>query len=112
MTTPHDKPALSDEEVICSAMEARVSLPNIWVMGVSKGGWWFFRQATGWVPINLTLDRLHIVEERLSEEQWGTYADAIADGCGDSLLEESKALIHASAEAKIRALAAVLREAR
>jgi hypothetical protein len=66
-----------------------------------------------------TLDRLHLVEERLTGSQWRHYCILMFQTCckdarstnliQDELTMNRKPLLHASAAQKIAALAAVLR---
>ena len=68
-----------------------------------------------WLPCDLDLDHLHLVEERLTGEQWERYdneliGDTMAFPCGFFDHPDAKALIYLSAAQKIKALAAVLRE--
>lgn len=70
-----------------------------------------------WTPRNLTLDALHEVEARLSDEQWRAYRkSAIRGGWyrDDWCVQHDhttmfQSACHASAEQKITALASVLR---
>ena len=58
-----------------------------------------------------TLDALHEVEARLTDSQWALYAHALCSGYDydDIGLMLYRDWIHATAEKKIKALAAVLR---
>lgn len=111
---------MSDEEVICAWMEPRPETPAVrdWLTRYSDQLWWVLTDKpdgspAGWLPGKLTLDRLRLVEERLTEEQWARYgelhflrAEALCGGRDDF----RKGMLHASAAEKIRALAAVIRE--
>lgn len=95
---------LSNEEVICTFMEPKPRFTE--VPDVSVGRWWvWFADANE--PIALTLDRLHLVEARLTN-QWGSYVNEMLKD-NPSVWTEAKLLLHATAEQKIRALASVLR---
>ena len=67
-------------------------------------------------PAILTLDRLHEVESRLTDEQWRHYCSLMfqhtkrpdANPIQDLLTGARKTLLHASAAQKIAALATVL----
>ena len=103
---------MTDEEVICTAMEARpLHIPSR--LGEFVTPWWIYHDKEQrppglgsldcWTPVDLTLDRLWLVEERLTDEQWDTYAyDPAFNG-------SPRGWLHATPEQKIKALAAVLR---
>jgi hypothetical protein len=64
-------------------------------------------------PVRLTLDALHEVEARLTDEQWGAYREWFMV---DHQMDRHRVpfgtyLLHASSEQKIKALAEVLRAA-
>lgn len=110
---------LTDHEIIATFMEPLPNTapgfhtawstlkPTWWEKGPSSEGVMF------WVPIPLTLDALHEVEARLTVEQWSRYEPALGSPYAhkSNPITYWKALIHATAEEKIRALAAVLRAA-
>lgn len=90
------------------------------------GHWWYYNYSTRPVIAtephgrrefvwtwhaneSLTLDDLHQVEERLSDKQWDRY-DRLLGRISRSGLTPHFGYIHASAEQKSIALAAVLRE--
>ncbi len=114
------KSALSDAEVICTWMEPKPSLNGGPVSDCHKSPreWWAAAPREGrersvlysrkWAPCRLTLDALHEVEARLTEEQWRRYQHVLALPDGEEALTNCQ-LIHASAVWKIRALAATLR---
>lgn len=85
-------------------------------------GWWYTAPsqpnierpvAYGWKPRSLNIDACHKVEARLTEEQWALYAHHLCAGYDfeDIGLVLYRDWIHATAEQKIKALAAVLRGA-
>lgn len=113
---------MTDQEVICNWMEPRSN--GLFDPGtVSLGGWWWANTQQQFEPFDVdSLDRLREVEARLSDEQWEVYLSHlwdISDGlrqsdydAGRSQLSHffSRFLAHASAEQKIAALAAALRD--
>lgn len=77
--------------------------------------WWVLLDPNApWRPVPLTLDRLHEVEARLMDLQWKRYRSEFrqvverSDGTHSKDLWVRSAL-HATAEQKIKALAAVIR---
>ena len=105
---------LTDAEVISTFMEP---LPERHTRSRdSEGGWWRWigiGQGSHWeVPVVgcFTLDRLREVEGRITELQWTKYEYELADA---SIRRHGCALtqffIHASADQKKQALAAVIR---
>lgn len=114
--------SLTDAEVICSFMEPPPKLKRNGQLpaGVWHGSlkWWTHRAMTNpfLFPRPLTLNECHEVEAQLSDEQWGAYYRALVvradqrDINGRMLASMSnRDAVHASAEEKIRALAATLR---
>lgn len=112
---------LTDEEVICEFMEAK---PEAFLATGSQahpsvGGWWRsdFRFTSPspndgeyyWKPRKLTLDALHEVEARLTDEHWKEYCWRFQRGGMCSWWENQRDFLHASAEQKIKALASILR---
>jgi hypothetical protein len=104
----------SNEEIICGWME-----PKPWEepgqttpKALLGSSWWDWAISYGSFPKPLTLDRLHEVEGRLTDEQWGQYATALSDLTPEytGIVQTMKLYIHATAAQKIKALAAVLRE--
>lgn len=98
---------MSNEETICAFMEPK---PRHKPVGCMKQyHWWIYRAMTHpyWFPVPLTLDRLHEVEERLTDEQWSNYANALVDTFHQRFPRFAE-VIHATAAQKITALAAVL----
>ena len=96
---------LTDAEALCSVMETRPPR-NVFRPELTPG-WWIWIE--GWKPVDLTLDRLRLIEERLTYDQVCDY---------DALLRRyvlGKSSVvdcfewHASAEQKKHALAEVLR---
>ena len=82
----------------------------------SEGGWWRLigadRATAEWEVAFFdcwTLDRLREVEARLTDEQWWSYEKFVRDIPYDQFIDNSiRCALHASAEAKIVALAAVI----
>jgi hypothetical protein len=80
--------------------------------------WWEISQEAGWpfVPVALTLDRLHEVEERLTERQQYEYSKELSrliysiDGPSAFYRSELFMFFHASPAQKIKALAKVIRD--
>ncbi len=105
---------LSDAEVICGFMEPRPSRQRGDSAGCPGQFWRYDREthADLGVPARLTLDALREVEERLTGKQWSNYIARIfeeTNSQGATVGGRWRHVIHASAEQKIRALAAVLR---
>lgn len=111
---------MSDEEIICGFAEPVPGFRGI-DYPYSVGGFWVREIDKPKEPAPLTLDRLHEVEERLTDQQWQYYCVLMFQSCcrearttnpiEDELTKNRKALLHASAPQKIAALAKVLREA-
>ena len=94
---------MTPEEIICN-----------W-MFQSNVGWWRISHSGEWRPVELTLDRIWQVEERLTEEQRWDYADILSQTVllchrPSSIIgpESTFVIIHASAQQKIAALAAAV----
>ena len=107
--------ALTDEATICAFMEpgpySRTRSRD------SEGGWWRLigadRKTSEWEPTRyLTLDRLHEVEQRLTDAQCSHYDRELADA---KLHSKPTPRIwfswHSTADQKIKALAVVIRAA-
>lgn len=93
---------MTDAEVICAFMESR---PPANTIHVQRGADWWLWWGGEWTPIDLTLDALWKVEERLrlgSQEERRSYRNF-----GRSIPAAQK--WHATPEQKIAALAVVLR---
>jgi hypothetical protein len=108
---------LSDQEVICAWMERRPKDGDS-PQTVSESGWWaaiwsVFNQRWQWHPDNRrteSLDALWEVEERLTGAQSWPYSDLLCRAVWEAAGSEvTFAVIHATPEQKIRALAQVLR---
>lgn len=84
---------MTDAEVICTFMEPKPDPEELRL----------------WLPGSLTLDALWEVEERLTAEQFAAYIERLEDGWDINGLARDYGLVHARAEQKIKALAAVLR---
>lgn len=108
---------LSDDEVICTFMEARpVDQPDRTLenWAKSEGGWWQFKWSHFWEgyrahPTDLTLDVIHEVEERLTPEQRAEYCKAMLQSPFTERRKWSWEMLHADAPARIKALASILR---
>lgn len=100
--------SLNPIEIICDWMELQERIqeggqlwkPSLWHL-------WFSDQTGRPLPVVLTLDALWKVEELLNDRQWVRYIELL--GCGCRLLRVRRQ-IHATAQDKITALAAVLGE--
>jgi hypothetical protein len=123
---------LTDAEVICEFMEPSPD-PSKWdkdkrddfdyavLMWSSRKGWWSFSGYGSCGPvfeaITLTLDRLWEVEEKLLPEEWMAYVEALQHrmlltwkSFDKISVDQLFQLMHATAEHKVRALAAVIWE--
>ena len=99
---------MTDEELICAFMEEKPVTPSCNAL------WWYFEGELGpgfgaWHPIPLSLDFLHLVEDRLLsgkpwQSAWLMYQELLA--VGDVVCP---CVWHASAAEKIKALAQVIR---
>jgi hypothetical protein len=98
---------MTDEEIICTWMEPK-----------PKGGigyenrWWTVPNNPGMrvSPVYLTLNILHKVEARLTDEQAWRYDEALAEGMKSQPERGSSIFVwHADAPTRIKALAQVLR---
>jgi hypothetical protein len=105
---------MSDEETICEFMESKPEMRQDdavwWRWGwVPRIGSSLF-QPPGycWLPVRLTLDALHKVEAKLTDEQWDRYSSEFDYPAS---ARNRKSLLHATAAQKVKALAAVLRSA-
>lgn len=99
---------LTDAEVLCEFMEPKPT------KGPSLHGaneyWWKWDWRDGeycWLPRHMALNECRLVEARLTEEQWARYAKLVAPTW--SMRTIAKQFLHASAEVKLKALAAVIR---
>lgn len=110
---------MTDQEIVATFMEPlgtrRFSKGRLSNVQISDGGWWTYThevrdgtQRTGYAPRCDSLDALHEVEERLSNEQWIAYDDELRSST-TSAISLHFGLIHATPFQKIRALATVLR---
>ncbi len=115
---------MSDAELICARMEEKPTArmdsqyadqPKWWIWG-----WWYTEPsqpnverpvAYGWKPRSMTLDALHRVESELTEGQWPYYMAELLpkEFVPPFPLTAFQAVTHATAEQKIKALAAVFR---
>lgn len=121
--------SLMDAEVVCEFMEPRRIEGRWWTHGkhvAEVGPEVWHRNACGplrttittdcMVPRHdlLTLDALHEVEARLSDGQWEKYNELMLGFSPQRIHprfdhSDAKGLLHATAEQKVRALAATLR---
>lgn len=103
---------MTDEEVICGFMEPRPVCPprRRWFESKSSlAGWWeLIRDSNRCQPRPLTLDALYEVESQLTDEQQWDYCEAVRKQA-DTRQAGTWHYLHATAEQKIKALAAVLR---
>ena len=99
---------MTNEEKICEWMDPVPGFRGV-DYPYSVKGWWIREAGEEKHPAPLTLDRLHEVEARLSDEQWDTYAELLHDQWAkDPLRGLWRYYIHATAAQKIAALAAVI----
>jgi len=116
---------VTNTEILSQYMEPRPEHPPwSWQSTIRWGagsplGWWCAKQEPEvyghWVsildvcPDLEKLGRLHLIEERLTDEQWEFYHDELADAfirlCGHAT---ARRYTHATADQKIEALARVL----
>ena len=102
----------TDAEVVAGFMEPR---PVICLGSRHAASWWIrnlLEDSPRWYPNHIfcnSLDALHLVEARLTDEQWQRYKSmtVINGNLGEIYW---KRLLHASAADKLKALAAVLRK--
>ena len=98
---------LSDAELICEWMERRPAPNTHGGTHRSSGNWWYW--GGEWEPRKLTLDALHEVEARLTDEQISEY-DALLRAELDGEIGVDAYTWHAETGVKTAALAAVLRK--
>ncbi len=105
----------TDAEVVCEWMSAMPSMSvgewgrnNEW-----EPDWWEAHEeiAGEWQPLELDLDALHLVEERLSEERWEAYTKLLLEPVQQysDPAKYWRTLIHADSPTKLAALASVIR---
>lgn len=104
---------MTNEEIICEFMEPRShERPGQTTPKALLGSpWWDWAISYGAFPKSLTLDRLHEVEARLTDEQWVNYIAELLLGTYDDITGTHRRLVHASTTQKIKALASVLKGA-
>ena len=110
---PAFAPLITDAEVICDFMEPKPQLPIC-------SDWWYPSKVGGWLNPQLTLDRLWVVEKKLTDQYRHRYIDRILGRSLRSMIDMQQFdyadsfvdLVNATAEQKIKALAAVIREMR
>lgn len=104
------------QEILCEFMEGRdprnaVSVKRgTKVLDIDSLHWWIARWRAGnweFAPRTLDLDALHEIEERLTDEQWIAYVDALIAIMPQRLPRKGE-IVHATAEQKIMALAETL----
>ena len=109
---------MTDAETICDFMEPRPDKGPFdfhpW-LGSTPDGWWLSTSGwdldATWKPRSLSLDALHLVEARLKDEQFWQYVLRLIPRRTMASSEAGmRALIHATADQKIKALAAVIRD--
>ena len=103
---------LSDAEIVCSFMEPKPDAARV------ENDWWTDEiqlirgeHRSEVVPVDLTLDRLWLVEEQLDDQLWYDYCLSLDGLIGYKVTTTSlfRSYVHVSAEQKIKALAAILR---
>ncbi len=103
---------MTDQEIICTFM-ARIYDGKPGYCVDTRTPWWEPdpNRQMELVPVTLTLDKLHLVEARLNDDQWWFYQRALCpiEEGRPMMVSTLKACIHATAEQKSKALAAVLR---
>jgi hypothetical protein len=117
-TLGSDLSAMTNAEALCDFMESGPTKGPFdfrpWRSNSPMGWWKAYPDSSEcpapneWVPVKLTLGRLHEVEARLTEEQWWLYESELSR-VARHLNSTALGFIHASAEQKIAALATVLR---
>jgi len=107
---------MSVGEIICAFMEPK-PLGEAFLSQTYRGDvftdgdfWMADEYTTVWHVAPLTLDRLHLVEARLTDKQWPVYVAGLSKDSDIMRMGAIFGLIHATAEQKITALAAVIRE--
>lgn len=104
---------MTDQEVICAWMEPQPLLSEGAMQEARQPYpyWWTVHDeiAGEWQPRILALDALREVEARLTYAQWSDYSHGLGFASFGEPVVRAKLLIHASAEQKIEALAAILR---
>lgn len=113
---------MTDEEFICGWMEPKPLDTECGERGlsVSEGGWWerswdaMNQRFRHWPNSNKmdSLDAIHEIETRLTDEQWKLYTTRWPISEWPGSVSVRKALLHATAEQKIAALADTLDPAR
>lgn len=104
---------MNGAEIVASFMEPKPALPARYSPGrLSDSGWWELVPIDGggmeWCPAALTLDKLREVQARLTTEQRMAYYLQLWPVCPPVGIEGCWALLHASAEQKVAALAELL----
>ena len=106
--------------LVCEFMEPRPPVSRV-VLGVFAD-WWQrvdFDDENGdtcctWEPLRLDLDRLHLVEERLTEEQWDRYRAYFTQQAVPpppvTSAKYFRLIVNATADQKVMALAGVVEE--
>lgn len=109
---------MTDAEIVAGWMEKSPEAVSVCQPGYySDAGWWCNNGGwsatcgvTVWLPAALNLDRLHLVEEWLSDEQWYSYIDFVWNIVrANSRFPYERQFLHADAAQKLAALAQVLR---
>lgn len=108
-----DSPILTDAEIVAGFMEPKPEEVSHRTIGDhSPLMWWRCclranPSRTTWDPTAITLNECRLVEARLSENQWEAYDQMLIKTLYTSATV--RAAIHAPAETKLAALAAVIR---
>ena len=111
---------MSDAEVICGWMEPMpLESPGAYCERIHADGgnhtwpdWWEESEEYGgeWQPTTIALNECHEVEAQLTEEQWNEYQSMLDAYCLSWPFGKLNWwAIHATAEQKVKALAAVIR---
>ena len=106
---------LNNKKRICNLMEEKPELPLCWYgKENSKDGWWILIAIYGggmkWIPRELTLDCIHEVENRLTDNQREHYISHVAsiNGLKGKFYEDAWVFLHATIEQRITTLAIVI----
>jgi len=107
--------ATSDSSLVCGLMEPMPELPMYWC-GTQRSPfhWWELVAIAGggmaWYPERLTLDRIHEVENVLTDSQKQRYMSHVASpkGLKGKFYDDAWVFLHATTDQKINALAATI----
>ena len=108
---------LNDAEIICGWMEPRPKDGSGPVVTTPDSRWWVYNYTSdganfdwNFVLSTLTLDALHEVEARLTDQQ-GWFTRLLVPLPPITSMQYFRLVANATAEQKVKALAAVVREA-